>query len=70
VKLRGERFNLLSHKLEALSPLAILNRGYSITARLADGVIVKEAAQLKKGDAVETRLGKGKFVSRVEDVGQ
>jgi exodeoxyribonuclease VII large subunit len=67
VKMRGENFNLLSHKLEALSPLAILNRGYSISARLADGRIIKDAAELKKGDQVETKLGKGSFVSRVEE---
>ncbi|MDP3804461.1 MAG: exodeoxyribonuclease VII large subunit, partial [Candidatus Omnitrophota bacterium] len=31
VKMRGENFNLLTSKLETLSPLAVLNRGYSIT---------------------------------------
>lgn len=69
VKLRGEGFKLLTQKLEALSPLAILNRGYSITARLPAGDIIKDAAQLKKGDRVETRLGRGKFVGRVEEIG-
>ena len=68
VKMRGEGFRSLSQKLEALSPLAILNRGYSITARLPDGMIIKDAAQLRKGDRVETKLGKGKFTGRVEDI--
>lgn len=63
VKLRGENFNLLAGKLEALSPLSILNRGYSITTRL--DVVMKDAADLKKDDVVETRLGKGSFRSRV-----
>src|SRR3989338_5980190 len=48
VKLRGENFNLLSSKLETLSPLAILNRGYSITTRLPDGAIVKDINILNK----------------------
>jgi exodeoxyribonuclease VII large subunit len=61
-----ESFNLLAGKLGALSPLAILTRGYSITTRLPEGVIVKDAGDLKAGDRVETRLGKGSFTSRVE----
>jgi len=68
VKMRGENFNLLSQKLEALSPLSILNRGYSISARVSDGMIVKDVKDLNKGDRVETKLGRGKFVSRVEEI--
>jgi exodeoxyribonuclease VII large subunit len=68
VNMRGENFNLLSHKLEALSPLSILNRGYSISARLADGKIIKEVDDIKIGDKVETKLGKGKFTSKVEEI--
>jgi len=69
VEMRGENFKLLINKLEALSPLAILARGYSITTRLPDGVIVKDAKSLKKDDIVETKLGAGKFKSRVIDGG-
>jgi exodeoxyribonuclease VII large subunit len=68
VKMRQERFNLLAQKLEALSPLSILNRGYSITAKVEDGMIVKDVSWLKKGDEVETRLGKGKFISKVGEI--
>jgi exodeoxyribonuclease VII large subunit len=69
VRMRQEGFNLMAQKLEALSPLAILTRGYSITSRLPDGMIVKDAAQLKKGDKVETKLGRGKFTGTVEELG-
>ncbi len=68
VKMRGENFNLLASKLEALSPLAILNRGYSITTKLPEGAIVKSSKVLKKNDIVETKLGSGKFKSRVEEI--
>jgi len=68
VKMREQGWRLVSAKLEGLSPLAILNRGYSITVKLPEGVIVKEAGSLGKGDFVETRLGKGKFTSRVERI--
>ncbi len=68
VKIRSENFNLVTSKLEALSPLAILRRGYSITAKLPEHVIIKNSDILKKGDEVETKLGNGKFRSRVEKV--
>ncbi len=68
VKMREENFRLLASKLEALSPVAVLSRGYSITMRLPQGEIVKDAKALKKGDEVETQLGKGKFKSRVEEI--
>ncbi|MDD5423275.1 MAG: exodeoxyribonuclease VII large subunit, partial [Candidatus Omnitrophica bacterium] len=68
VKMRSENFNLLISKLDVLSPLGILNRGYSITTRLPEGAIIKDASSLKVNDIVETRLGKGKFRSKVEEI--
>ncbi|MDO8525454.1 MAG: exodeoxyribonuclease VII large subunit [Candidatus Omnitrophota bacterium] len=68
VKMRNENFNLLIGKLEALSPLGILRRGYSITTKVPDGTIIKDAKSLKAGDRVETRLGSGKFKARVENI--
>jgi exodeoxyribonuclease VII large subunit len=62
---RGE-FALAAGKLDALSPLAVLERGYSITFR--DGKVVKETKALKKGELIETRLAKGRLASRVERV--
>ena len=50
--------------LEALSPVSILARGYSITYR--DGKIVKDAREVKPGDRLRTRLGSGEVDSRVE----
>ncbi|HEX7900631.1 MAG TPA: exodeoxyribonuclease VII large subunit [Planctomycetota bacterium] len=50
--------------LEALSPVSILARGYSITYR--DGKIVKDAREVKPGDRLRTRLGSGEIDSRVE----
>ncbi|MFA5146566.1 MAG: exodeoxyribonuclease VII large subunit [Candidatus Omnitrophota bacterium] len=64
--MKRESFNSLTGKLDALSPLAILSRGYSITTRFPDDAIIKDTASLKSGDRVRTQLGKGKFISRVE----
>ena len=69
VKMRFESLNLLTQKLEALSPLSILNRGYSISSRLSDGRIIKSIVDISAGDRIETKLGKGKFISKVEEVG-
>ena len=53
--------------LEALSPLAILNRGYALVFD-ANGELVKDAEQLKAGDEIATRLARGKLRARVSAV--
>jgi len=68
VDMSGEKFNRIIGKLEALSPISILKRGYSITIKLPEGVIVKDTGLLKIGDRIETKLGQGKFKSRVEEI--
>ena len=50
--------------LEALSPLAILNRGYALVFD-ANGRLVKDAARLKAGDELSARLARGRFRARV-----
>jgi exodeoxyribonuclease VII large subunit len=54
-------------QLQALNPLAILKRGYSLTTSL-DGKPVLCADELKVGDRVRTRLNKGVFMSEVFEV--
>lgn len=63
-----QNFQRLVGKLDSLSPVSILGRGYSITRKLPAGVIIKDARLLKKGDEVETKLGTGKFRSIVKNV--
>jgi len=50
--------------LEALSPLAILNRGYAVVFD-AKGHLVKDAARLKAGDELSARLARGRVRARV-----
>ncbi|MBZ0267273.1 exodeoxyribonuclease VII large subunit [bacterium] len=52
------RWSALSGKLDALSPLAILERGYAI-ARRPDGTVVRRATELGAGDPLEVRLADG-----------
>ena len=46
--------------------LAVLERGYSITHKLGDGRIVKDAASLAIGDLVRITFALGKSLCRVE----
>ncbi len=54
-------------RLDALSPLAVLQRGYSIAHRLPQQSIVKEAASLTIGDRLRLTFAKGKAIARVEE---
>jgi exodeoxyribonuclease VII large subunit len=55
----------LTARLHALSPLAVLDRGYALVLN-QEGSVVRTAAQLAAGDSVTTRLSRGSFHSRVE----
>lgn len=57
----------LAASLEALSPLAVLARGYAI-ARDGEGRVVKAARELEAGDEVRVLLGEGAFRARVTSV--
>lgn len=52
-------------RLESLSPLAVLARGYSVTSRAADGAVVRDAGTLRKGELLHTQLAKGRVTSQV-----
>jgi len=54
--------------LEALSPLSVLARGYSLTQVEESGKVVKTAGQVAPGDLIRTRLAQGAILSRVEQV--
>jgi exodeoxyribonuclease VII large subunit len=53
-------------KLEALSPLAVLQRGYSLTQDQASGVVIRTTQLLQTGQRLRTRLAQGEVVSVVE----
>ena len=54
----------LQSQLNALSPLSVLDRGFSITRR-ADGAIIRSIEQVAAGDALVTRVSKGEIESKV-----
>jgi exodeoxyribonuclease VII large subunit len=69
LQFQERQLEAFSGRLESLSPLSVLRRGYSITLREPQGACVRDAAQLRPGDLVRTRLSTGQFRSRVETIG-
>ena len=61
------RLDQASGKLAALSPVAILERGYSLIFD-ARGTLVKDVRQLHTGDAIQARLARGQLDARVESL--
>ena len=61
-----QRFSRTAAKLDALSPLKVLGRGYAMVSR--EGAVVRSAAQLKSGDAIAVSLADGTAQCTVETV--
>ncbi|MBV4411759.1 exodeoxyribonuclease VII large subunit [Enterobacteriaceae bacterium YMB-R22] len=59
-----ERFASALAHLEAVSPLATLARGYSVTSA-PNGQVLKQTKQIKTGDNLTTRLTDGWVISNV-----
>jgi exodeoxyribonuclease VII large subunit len=60
----------LAASLDALSPMKVLQRGYSITHKAETGEVIRQVEQVRPGDRLRTRLGAGQVMSRVEAVEQ
>lgn len=56
----------LASRLESLSPLAVLGRGYSVTMR-PDGSVLKDAQGVSRDEVIVSQLQQGRIVSRVVD---
>lgn len=64
---RKSKSELLRHKLDALSPLAVLDRGYSIVTD-KNGRTLKSTAQVRTGDNITIRLSDGRILADVQEV--
>ena len=58
---------LAAASLDALSPLAVLQRGYAITQN-DDGSLLRDAKLVSIGDSIRVRLAQGKLGARVESI--
>ena len=64
-----QRLGETAGRLQAYSPLAVLERGYAIITT-GSGQVVREAAQVSDGELVQVRTGRGSFRARREDNGE
>jgi exodeoxyribonuclease VII large subunit len=62
-----KRLGLAAASLDALSPLAVLQRGYAI-AQKDDGTLLRDAKSVSIGDKVRVRLARGTLGARVDSV--
>ena len=62
-----ERQASLTRQLGALSPLAVLSRGYALVYN-EGGTLIRKAADVTPGEAIVTRLARGRIRSRVDEI--
>ncbi|MBI2361124.1 MAG: exodeoxyribonuclease VII large subunit [Deltaproteobacteria bacterium] len=54
-------------RLDTLSPLAVLDRGYSIAHKMPEELLVKDSGSIKIGDRLRITFARGKSLCRVEE---
>ncbi len=64
--LEKNRFETLAGKVALLNPFIILKRGYSVSYKMPEEIILKDEKQIKIDDKVKIKLFKGEFKARVE----
>ncbi|MGD0542624.1 MAG: exodeoxyribonuclease VII large subunit, partial [Tepidisphaeraceae bacterium] len=67
LRIRVARLDALDVQLQALSPQAVLNRGYTITSIKKTGQILRRSTAAKTGDRLLTRFADGETESIVQD---
>jgi exodeoxyribonuclease VII large subunit len=68
IRYRKERAAADMAMLNSLSPLAVLERGYSIASTVPEGSILRNTASLAAGSMVDIRVAAGGFRAKVTDV--
>jgi exodeoxyribonuclease VII large subunit len=68
IEIQRERARGVWGKLDSLSPLSILQRGYSLTRKIPSLQILRDASHVKGGDKVEVTLYRGTIRCGVEKV--
>ena len=60
------KLQTVTGKLDSLSPLSTLSRGYSITLSIPDYKVIKDVCLVSLGQRIEVIVARGKMVCRVE----
>jgi exodeoxyribonuclease VII large subunit len=58
----------LGERLTDLNPTSVMKRGYSITRKLPEKIILKDVSGLKKGDFVNITLARGELDCQIEKI--
>jgi exodeoxyribonuclease VII large subunit len=58
----------MAGKVDSLSPLAVLARGYTITQDARTGRVIRAASDLRMGQSIVTLFGEGSAESKVESI--
>jgi exodeoxyribonuclease VII large subunit len=66
LEIKSNAVSLLKEKVNVLSPSSVLKRGYSITRKLPQLTVIKDAGILRERDRIEVRVFRGRVESRVE----
>lgn len=61
-------FRRFAEKLQLLSPLNVIGRGYAICWKLPENTIIKEVSNIKQGDLIKTKLRDGEFTGTVDKI--
>lgn len=61
---KDEKLKIAMASLDALSPLSVLKRGFSIV-ETASGEILRDVEKVRENDEVKIRLAKGKLTARI-----
>lgn len=67
---QAARLGALAGRLDGLSPLGVLGRGYALVQRRADGALVRRPADVAPGDGLRIRLAEGEIEARVAAPGR
>lgn len=65
---KKNRLAHLASRLEAVSPLAVLERGYAIVSKLPDQEVIEDSRQVEEGDRMEIKLHKGVIRGRLTEI--
>ena len=64
---KHQRYIQSVSKLDAMSPLKVLTRGYAM-AKSCDGVLIRSVQQVKQGDHINIRFSDGEISAAVREV--
>jgi exodeoxyribonuclease VII large subunit len=68
IEKREFEFDKLASRLETISPLKTLARGYCLTMDSKDGSIISRISQVRIGQRIETQLSDGRIISQIEKI--